>query len=474
MMMYEPKRQHPAYILSVLIEQIRNIIIPFIILFVSGDKGSIFQYLFAIVLVVFPVVSAIIKWYRFTYYVTEDGFRIRSGLFVIENTFIQKERIQSVAINAGFIQQLFRVVSVRIETAGGKKAEGVLNAIPKDEALALRNEILQFKKKKIDDVQTTEKSELVDESSADFTAKVDSKKLILAGITSFEVGIAFAVLASLFSQIEDLLPNSVYEAIYNQIQSFTYMMFFILFLGSLLLSLLFSTLRFVLKFANFTVQRKENQLMITRGLFEKNEFNVSIKRIQGVVVEEGILRQLFGYATIYVEAVGMGDSQENGRHVLHPFIKMKHVPEFLTNFIPSISYDAISHRAPKRARKSYYSWSILIFLIVALAIVLLPFVQFWALGLVFIGVFIGEIRYRYAGYTLLDRTVILQSGFFSRTTAILPRERIQVLIGKQSLLQKRARLKSIYITILSSQYGRTYKVKHLDEKDVNRMIGWFS
>ncbi|WP_430510185.1 PH domain-containing protein [Gottfriedia solisilvae] len=474
MMMYEPKRQHPAYILSVLIEQIRNIIIPIIILFVSGDKGSIFQYLFAIVLVVFPVVSAIIKWYRFTYYVTEDGFRIRSGLFVIENTFIQKERIQSVAINAGFIQQLFHVVSVRIETAGGKKAEGVLNAIPKDEALALRNEILQFKKKKIDEVQTTEKSEPVDESSVDFTAKVDFKKLVLSGITSFEVGIAFAVLASLFSQIEDLLPNSVYEAIYNQIQSFTYMMFFILFLGCLLLSLVFTTLRYVLKFANFTVHRKESQLMITRGLFEKNEFNVSIKRIQGVVVEEGIFRQLFGYATIYVEAVGMGDSQENGRHVLHPFIKMKHVPEFLTNFIPSISYDAISHRAPKRARKSYYSWSILIFLIVALAIVLLPFVQFWALGLVLIGVFIGEIRYRYAGYTLLDRTVILQSGFFSRTTAIIPRERIQVLIGKQSMLQKRAKLKSIYITILSSQFGRTYKVKHLDEKDVNRMIGWFS
>lgn len=474
MMMYEPKRQHPAYILSVLIEQIKNIIIPIIILLVSGDKGSIFQYLFATVLVVFPVVSAIIKWYRFTYYVTEDGFRIRSGLFVIENTFIQKERIQSVAINAGFIQQLFHVVSVRIETAGGKKAEGVLNAIPKDEALALRNEILYFKKKKIDVVQTAEKSELVDESLVDVTTKVDRKKLILAGITSFEVGIAFAVLASLFSQIEDLLPNSIYEAIYNQIQSFTYMMFFILFLGCLLLSSLFTTLRYVLKFANFTVQRKESRLMITRGLFEKNEFNVSIKRIQGVVIEEGILRQLFGYATIYVEAVGMGDSQENGRHVLHPFIKKKDVPEFLTNFIPSISYDVISHRAPNRARKSYYSWSILIFLIVACGIVLLPFVQFWALGLVLIGVFIGEIRYRYAGYTLLDRVVILQSGFFSRTTAIIPKERIQVLIGTQSLLQKRAKLKSIYITILSSQFGRTYKVKHLDEKDVNKMIGWFS
>lgn len=475
MMMYEPKRQHPAYILSVLIEQIKNVIIPFIILFISGDEGSIFQYLFAVVLVVFPVISALIKWYRFTYYITEDEFRIRSGLFVIENTFIKKERIQSVAINAGFIQQLFNVVSVRIETAGGKKAEGILNAVPKEEALALRNEILKLKKKiKIDVALTEEKSEQVDESSVDFSTKVENKKLILAGITSFEVGIAFAVLASLFSQIEDLLPNSVYAAIFNKIQSFTYMMFFLLFLGCLLLSLLFTTLRYVLKFANFTVQRKENQLMITRGLFEKNEFTVSIKRIQGVVIEEGILRQLFGYATIYVEAVGHGDSQENGRHVLHPFIKKKDIQDFLLNYIPCIPYVKISHRAPKRARKSYYSWSILIFLIVSIGIVMLPFVQFWALALVLIGVFIGEIRYRYAGYSLLDRTVILQSGFFSRTTAILPKERIQVLIGEQSLLQKRLKLKSIYITILSSQFGRTYKVKYLDEKDVNRMIGWFS
>ncbi|WP_158095035.1 PH domain-containing protein [Gottfriedia luciferensis] len=472
-MMFEPKRQHPAYILSVFLEQIKNIIIPLIILLVSGGKGSMFQYLFAILLVVLPVASAIIKWYRFTYYVTEDEFRIRSGLFVIENTFIQKERIQSISINAGFIQQFFNVVSVRIETAGGKKAEGILNAIPKDEALALKNEILNSKKKKVESVVTEENSVQVD-SSIDISLTIETKKLFLAGITSFEVGIAFAVLASLFSQIEDLLPHSLYVAIYNQITTFTYMMYFIAFLGSLLLALIFSTIRYILKFANFTVQRRDNRIIISRGLFEKNEFTVSIKRIQGVVVKEGLLRQLFGYATIYVEAVGMGDKQEQGRHVLHPFIKTKDVQLFLKNFIPSIHYDEISKRAPKRARKTYYIRMILTFLLIASGIVLLPFVQFWAYGIVLIGIFIAELAYRNAGYTLLDRTVILQSGYFSRTTAILPKERIQVLIGEQSFFQKRARLKSIYITILSSQYGHTYQVRHLDEKDVNRMIGWFS
>ncbi len=474
MMMFEPKRQHPAYILSVLIEQIKNVIIPIIILLISGDKGSIFQYLFAAVLVVFPVASAIIKWYRFSYCLTEDEFRIRSGLFVIENTFIQKERIQSIAINAGFIQQLFNVVSVRIETAGGKKAEGVLNAIPKDEALALKNEILRSKKKKIDVNVTEENQKPVDEPTVDYCTKVDTKKLILAGLTSFEVGIAFAVLASLFSQIEDLLPKSLYGALYNQIQSFTYMMFFFVFLGCLLLSLIFSTLRYVLKFANFTVQRIENRLIISRGIFEKNEFTVSTKRIQGVVIKEGILRQLFGYATVYVEAVGMGDSQEYGRHVLHPFIKKRDVPLFLNHFLPSIVYGEIYHLAPKRARRTYYARNIIIFLLIASGIVLLPFIQFWAFGIVLIGIFIGELGYRNAGYSLLDRTVILRSGYFSRTTAILPKERIQVLIGEQSILQKRVKLKSIYITILSSQFGHTYQVNHLDERDVNRMIGWFS
>lgn len=472
-MMFEPKRQHPAYIFIVLIEQIKTIFIPMIILFISGNKGSLFQYLFAAVLVIFPVVSAVIKWYRFTYYITEDEFRIRSGLFVIENTFIQKERIQSVAIQAGFIQQLFNVVSVRIETAGGKKAEGVLNAIPKEEALTLRNEILRLKKRAN---KKTETNEIADESVApviDYSLTIENKKLILAGLTSFEVGVAFAVLASLYSQIEELLPRSVYNAIYNQIQSFTYMMFLFAFLAALIIALIFATLRYVLKFAHFTVQRKDDQIAIKRGLFEKSEFNLSIKRIQGIVIEEGILRQLFGYATIYVEAVGMGDSQENGRHVLHPFIKRKNAQLFLQNFIPSITYDEIFHRAPKRARRSYYLWSMFIFFLIASILVLLPFIQFWVYGLVLLGIFIGEMRYRYAGYTIVERTVIFRTGFFSRTTAILPKERIQVLTGKQTIFQKRSKLKTVYATILSSQFGRTYEVKHLEEKDVNRILDWF-
>ncbi|WP_082459608.1 PH domain-containing protein [Bacillus sp. FJAT-25509] len=473
MKMYEPKRQHPAYILTVFLEQIKNVLIPLIILLVSGGKGSMFQYLFAAVLIVFPVASAIIKWYRFTYYITEDEFRIRSGLFVIENTFIQKERIQSFSINAGFIQQFFNVVSVRIETAGGKKAEGILNAIPKEVALSLKNEVLNSRKKKVG-LGVAEENSVQAVPLVDISLTIETRKLFLAGITSFEVGLAFAVLASLFSQIEDLLPHSIYVAIYNQIQTFTYMMFFIVFLASLLLSLIFSTIRYILKFANFTVQRRDDRIIITRGLFEKNEFTVSLKRIQGVVVKEGILRQLFGYSTVYVEAVGMGDKQEQGRHVLHPFIKTKDVHLFLKNFIPSINYDEISNRAPKRARKTYYSRMIITFLLIASGIVLLPFVHFWAYGIVLIGIFIGELGFRNAGYTLLDRTVIIQSGYFSRTTAILPKERIQVLIGEQSFLQKRVKLKSIYITILSSQFGRTYQVRHLDEKDVNRMIGWFS
>jgi len=45
-MMYEPKRQHPAYILSVLIEQIKNIIIPIIILLTNKimEDEQLFQY----------------------------------------------------------------------------------------------------------------------------------------------------------------------------------------------------------------------------------------------------------------------------------------------------------------------------------------------------------------------------------------------------------------------------------------------
>jgi putative membrane protein len=209
-------------------------------------------------------------------------------------------------------------------------------------------------------------------------------------------------------------------------------------------------------------------------LLEKNEFSLSSKRIHGIVIQEGLFRQLFGYATIYVEAVGVGDKQENRRHVIHPFIKKKDISKFLYTFIPLIDYTEVIQSAPSRARKGYYGRTVSIFFLISLLLMSLPFIHSWIFTILLVGLVIGEIRYRYAGYSLIGRTLILRSGFFSKTIAILPKERIQVLIQQQSLLQRNSRLKTISATILSSQFGRTYKVKGLDALDVNKIMNWFS
>jgi putative membrane protein len=477
MMMCEPKRQHPSYILIVFLEQIKNVFISLLILLLPGHKSQMFQYIFTALVIILPVVSALIKWYRFTYIVTDDEIRIKSGLFVIENTFIKKERIQSVSITEGIIQQIFRVVSVKIEVAGGKKNDCIINAILKEDAKKLLKQLHLSKKIPIDNnIDTKEQKSEVDSDKITSNAvlSVSIKRLILAGITSFEVGLGAAIFASIFSNIEDLIPSGVFRSIYIQLQSFSFLMFFLLFIICLVFALCFTTLRYVLKFANFKLSFSGTHLNISRGLFEKNEFSLSTKRIHGIVIQEGFFRQLIGFATVYVEAVGASDKQENKRHVIHPFIKKKDIPMFLHTFIPMIDYTEAVHSPPSRARKGYYGRSVTLFFLISLLLVSIPFIHTWIFSILLVGLIIGEIRYQYAGFSLIGRTLILRSGFFSKTTAIIPKDRIQVLTQQQSFLQKNSKLKTISATILSSQFGRTYKVRSLDELDVNTIMNWFS
>ncbi|UOK58231.1 PH domain-containing protein [Bacillus sp. OVS6] len=59
-----------------------------------------------------------------------------------------------------------------------------------------------------------------------------------------------------------------------------------------------------LKFANFTVMKKEQDLVISRGLFEKHQLTIPLERIQAMKISENLIRQPFGYATVHIVSAG--------------------------------------------------------------------------------------------------------------------------------------------------------------------------
>lgn len=154
--MSEPKRLHPAAVIlnlcHTIIQTIKNIILPFFFVYIVNSNHTVrFYGAIALgVLFIWLVAASIIKWRRFTYRIEDDEFRIEEGLFVTKKRYISIDRIQTMNTSAGLVQQIFKLVKLQIETAGGgKEAEAVLSAISVEEAERIKEAV--FKKKRKDE-----------------------------------------------------------------------------------------------------------------------------------------------------------------------------------------------------------------------------------------------------------------------------------------------------------------------------------
>src|SRR5690625_138673 len=96
-MMYRTRRIHPTAILFNLIPFARSSIFA-IGLGLFTFKGRSFIYFISITVVIYLITMIIsgLRWYRFTYRITDDELQIEYGLFIRKQRYISKNRIQSI------------------------------------------------------------------------------------------------------------------------------------------------------------------------------------------------------------------------------------------------------------------------------------------------------------------------------------------------------------------------------------------
>jgi putative membrane protein len=84
----------------------------------------------------------VVEYLRFRYSVRSGELTFTSGVFVVKETSIPLENVQSVHLRQGYINRLTDTYGLKVETAGTDDEEVDIKAIGRDEALALQ-ELLQ-------------------------------------------------------------------------------------------------------------------------------------------------------------------------------------------------------------------------------------------------------------------------------------------------------------------------------------------
>lgn len=111
----------------------------------SPVQASIGGVLWLFWLFLLAVWMPTLRWQRYRYQLREEDLVIQHGVWVRVRSAIPTSRIQHVDLRQGPIEQYFGLARIRIHTASGVGADGMIPGLELSVAEELRDELVQVK-----------------------------------------------------------------------------------------------------------------------------------------------------------------------------------------------------------------------------------------------------------------------------------------------------------------------------------------
>ncbi|TCJ80490.1 UNVERIFIED_ORG: putative membrane protein [Bacillus cereus] len=474
------KRQHP---ITMLLELKITDFIPLIIFMFSLNGKFPFWYLIPAAFGLLTIFSAFEKWYYTTYWVENNVLHVKQGLFVKKESYLNKERVQTINTSSNVLYQMLGLKKIQIETAGGgDDAEVSLAGITAEEAtelIALLNEPTPEVKAEetLDEaVEHTVEKEIVTEEKQSTEYKLTWKEILLASVTSGQFGLLFSLIFFVYHQVDEYIPKWIENGVKSYVMEHDIYGWIFMVAILIVLSWIISTIGYALKHGNFTVNLRNDEVRIAQGLLERKELVLKLHRIQGITIKEGIFRQMFGYCAVQVEVIqgkGLGDEKE--KVTLHPIIRKERVQQLLADLQLPYELNTNIISLPKAALRRYLIDSFIFFAMLAIPLIGISiyfekhFIM-WALIPLAILIFIlGYATFKTNGYSVNGEQITLVYRSVGKYTGLVRRRHVQSMEKTQSYFQRRANL----CTYKFSNASSNYKLEYTRVEDAKRMQDWY-
>ena len=459
--LHRPRRTSPLSALFGIVEpdRIRNLVPVLIVGISSGRVGLVLAIGGAVALVV-----GALGWLRREWSFDGQVLHLDEGVLVRNQRRIPVERIQHVELERSLRHQLFGLAAVRVETAGGSGAELRLDAVPRDEAEALRTQVLAAVRHGLAsdpraDIAEGEWDEVrhgpmppAPPPPTEVLVRLPPGRLALAGITGPEVA---AVLASLVFVLDALMDVGVDP---DDLGSVELERPALVLLALVAVPVWFAVagLIAVVRKWDLTAAVAGDELRVTYGLLRKHEFVVRTSRVQDVRIAERLLLRPFGRADLRVRsaASGSGDSSR----VDIPLLDRAEIDRVLQRVLPAAVPRPTLRAAPAAARRRSWTRGAAASAVLAITALVLAAVasRWWLVPAALvapIGPVLGELAYRGLGWAEQAGVHHSRSGSLARRTAIVPAPRVQSAAVVSSVLQRRRGLGSVRLDLAGAAVG---------------------
>ena len=369
------KRLHPLSFLFVIAGQVRQLVVPGLVVLVGAGSAGLDWQAWLILLIIPYALIAIIQSITFRYRFEADDLVMTSGLIFRNERHVPYSRIQNIDAVQNVLHRLLRVTEVRLETGGGDEPEARMRVVPLPALDEIRARVAigrghrHIPASGSSDAQTAERRVVL---------ALGPRELLLAGFIDSRgliiVGAAFGLLSELglFDAASDMLIGDDVSArgVVRQAVGAVFgggmpsvgqvAVLVTAFVGFVLVIRVLSMIWSVVRLWGFQLDKHGDDLAVQYGAFTRVIASIPLRRIQTLTISESPLHRLCRMVSVRADSAGGGGGGEGAaakRESLAPIVRRSELPRLLGEVIPelawsSIGWSAVHPRAFRRALKS--------------------------------------------------------------------------------------------------------------------------
>jgi len=480
------RRLHPWSWLFVLVQQLKQFIVPLVALLVfggSGGPGGFWAGIGPLIAVGVLVVISVLQYFTYRYRIGRDGLSIREGWLHRSLREIPYSRIHNVVLHQTVLHRLFGVAEVRLESAGGQKPEAQMRVLRLDQALALENLIKHRGQAQDSDAPALQADSLLTLSTAE---------VVRLGLVSNRGMIVMAAAFGASWQVfPDRLVADYFESFARQVFGYASHLHYgwaataaavivLLLLASVLLRLL-SVLLALLQYHGFRLSEDQRRLTVERGLLSKLRTSVARRRIQAWTLQEGFLHRLLKRRSLRIDtavAEQQGKSDQRALKELAPIATPDACDALIQHLLPQAHWP----RAEWTTLPQSVWWRLFLpslSFIALLAAVLVPLLETaWGLlPLLWLpwSAYAAIQQARRSGYAVDEQLVAVRGGWWDRYWRFAEIDKLQALRLVRSPMDRRLGTASLWMdTAGASGLAAPLRIRFMPEADAQALYSRLS
>lgn len=412
---------------------------------------------------------------RFRYQLTSDTFDVASGVVSRRDREVPLRRVQNVDVRQNVLQRALGIAAIHVETAGGGATEVTLQYVDEAEATRLQRQLRNGPRQGRTEGETEDADGRIHDDRAEeeeLLFEIQPNELAILSVFTIDPGASvLATIALSFASGFDpttLIPLDVLEADLpgtGLIAIAWAILIFVLAAWVLSAALTFS------RYYGFRLTRANDELRYERGLLQRYSGTIPLEKVQTLTIRESIPFRWFGYGALAVETAGYapGQSGSRGAESAIPLADTDRVQTLAREIEPFGTPEL--EQSPLRARERYAVRYVLVLcLIMGVGYLLATYtdvVQDWYAfaALLFLVPIAAHLKWTNRGFHLGEDYFYARTGFWRRTTKIVPHYRVQSVVYYQTIFQRRRHLASVTADTASSAafFGRAATAFDLDQ-----------